>query len=88
MALVRVEWTEEVSYSADLEVDGYDPAADKGDRDELLVEAICQLEKKEFDAAFDSVDERSVTRATVLREGELTGAVVRNAPAHEPDWED
>jgi hypothetical protein len=86
MALVRVEWTEECSYSADIEVDGYDPDAD--DRDEVLEAAICDLDGDEFRAAFDSVDERSVTRATVVREGELTGAVVRDAPAHEPDWED
>jgi hypothetical protein len=86
MSLVRVHWTESVSYSADLEIDGYDPDAD--DRDEVLDEAICELEGQEWKDAFDSVDERSVASATVVREGELAVAVVRDAPAHEPDWED
>lgn len=88
MALVRIEWTEEVSYSADIEVDGYDRDAPKYERDEVLDAAICELDRDAMDKAFDSVDERSVTRAEVIREGELTRAVVRAAPAHEPDWED
>lgn len=86
MSLVRVHWTESVSYSADLEIDGFDPAAE--DVDEVLDDAICQLEGKEWEDAFDSVDERSVTSTKVVREGELAVAVVRDAPAHEPDWED
>lgn len=85
MALVRVRWREVTAHEAELEVDGFDPA---GDTDEQLEEAICQLEGPAFAASFEGVTDRDVQEYEVVRAGELTGAVVRNAPAHEPDWED
>lgn len=85
MSLVRIEWTETIKHSAELEVDGFDP-----DRaaDEQLEEAICQLEGEAFDGSRQGVVDRTVTEYEVVRDGELAVAVVRAAPAHEPDWED
>jgi hypothetical protein len=83
MAKLRVFWTETVSYSTEIEVDGYDPEEDVNDEESGVMEQILNLEKEEFDKAFDSVDDREVTQVEVLRDGDDAPLIVMVAPAHE-----
>lgn len=82
MALVRIEWTETTAYEGSFEVDGYEV-----DHPEKLVEFLEELGDDAVKEAFVGCIDREVHEAVVVRPGELV-AVVRTAPAHEPDWED
>lgn len=83
MAQLVVFWTETVSYSKVIEVDGYNPDEDPSDEESGVMQVILNLESEEFDDAFDSVDERQVTEVRLVREGDEIPEIVPAAPAHE-----
>lgn len=89
MALLRVRWTEEVVYEADLEVDGYDPETDGvmeiQEESSGVIEAI--LEKENTDKDFVCVNEREADVLSVLRAGDVPVEIKVAAPTHEPDFD-
>lgn len=82
---VRLRWTENTQYECDVEVNAEEWAAhDGGDRDEMLITAIVELDAVQLGDACTGVSEREIDSREVI--GEEPVKVTMSAPAHDPEW--
>ena len=84
MARVKVEWTEEIRYSAEFEVDGWDDSTSTWDP---IYELIGDLTAEQKGTAAIGGDGVEIVDALTTREGEVTPEIKTTAKHGEKDWD-